>query len=179
LGTFVTVLINSLWFIFPAYVANSSPVIIGGGIPMDLGRNFIDNRRLLGNGKTFRGFFGGILAGMLIGAFQGIIYPFTSLNDPTNNFTTNAYIIRAFFLSFGALTGDLVGSFLKRRINLKRGAPFPIMDQIGFLVFAFLFVVYRFTVPLEYIILLLPLTLFVHLGANIVAYLAGLKSVWY
>lgn len=146
---------------------------------MDFGRDFTDKRRLLGDGKTYRGFIGGILAGMLIGAVQGILYPFTSLNDPANNFTTIAYIIRAFFLSFGALTGDLFGSFLKRRINLKRGAPFPIMDQIGFLVFAFLFVAYRFTVPIEYILLLLPLTLFVHLGANIAAYLAGLKSVWY
>ena len=145
---------------------------------MDFGRNF-RGRRLFGDGKTYRGFLGGIFAGMLIGIVQGILYPYTGLNDPANNFTTITYLIRAFFLSFGALTGDLVGSFLKRRINLKRGAPFPIMDQIGFLVFAILFVAYRFTVPAEYILLLLPLTLFVHLGANIVAYLAGLKSVWY
>ena len=177
--TFISLLVNSLWFIFPAYVANASPVILGGGLPMDFGRNFFDNRRLFGDGKTYRGFLGGILAGMLIGIFQGVFYPFTSLNDPANNFTTMVYLIRAFFLSFGALMGDLVGSFLKRRINLKRGATFPIMDQIGFLVFAFLFVAYRFTIPLEYVLLLLPLTLFAHLGANIVAYLAGLKSVWY
>ena len=84
--TFSSLLVNSLWFIFPDYIANASPVILGGGLSMDLGRNFIDNRRLLGDGKTYRGFFGGILAGMLIGIFQGFLYPFTSLNDPANNF---------------------------------------------------------------------------------------------
>ena len=146
---------------------------------MDFGRHYIDGRRLFGDGKTWRGFFGGFLVGILVGAIQGYIYPHLNLNSPVNDLSSNAYIQRAFLLSFGAVCGDLTGSFIKRRINLKRGAPFPIVDQIGFLVFAFLFVALRFEVPPIYVGILLPLTLFAHIGSNIVAYLAGLKDVWY
>jgi len=146
---------------------------------MDFGHHFIDKRRLFGDGKTWRGFYGGILVGILVGALQGYLYPHIALDSPVNDLTMTAYILRAVLLSFGAGVGDLTGSFIKRRINLKRGAPFPIVDQIGFLVLAFLFAVLRFEVPTVYVLILLPLTLFAHLGANIFAYLAGMKDVWY
>ncbi|MEM0022950.1 MAG: CDP-archaeol synthase, partial [Archaeoglobaceae archaeon] len=42
----------------------------------------------------------------------------------------------ALALAFGAMFGDLVGSFVKRRFNFKRGESFPVLDQISFLVFA-------------------------------------------
>lgn len=179
MASFIAILINSIWFIFPAYIANASPVIFGGGTPIDFGRHYLDGQRFFGDGKTWRGFLGGVMAGILIGTLQGYIYPSLGLNSPVNDLTTTNYIFRAFLLSFGALCGDLTGSFIKRRIKLKRGAPFPIVDQIGFLVLAFLFVALRFEVPLSYVLILFPLTLFLHLGTNIFAYLVGLKDVWY
>jgi len=42
-----------LWliiFILPAYFANSSPVILGGGAPIDLGRKAWDKKRIFGDG---------------------------------------------------------------------------------------------------------------------------------
>ncbi|MFQ6126031.1 MAG: CDP-2,3-bis-(O-geranylgeranyl)-sn-glycerol synthase [Candidatus Heimdallarchaeota archaeon] len=177
--SFIAVLINSIWFIFPAYIANASPVIFGGGAPIDFRRNFLDGQRIFGDGKTWRGFLGGIMSGIIIGSLQGYIYPSLGLDSPVNDLTPIDYIFRASLLSFGALCGDLTGSFIKRRIKIKRGAPFPIVDQIGFLVLAFLFVTLKFETPLSYVLLLIPLTLFLHLGTNIFAYLAGLKEVWY
>jgi len=174
-----TELVNSLWFILPAYLANASPVVLGGGRPLDFGRSFPDKRRIFGDGKTWRGFVGGILVGVIVGIIQGIIYPYISLNAPANNLTVFPYGMRAVLLSIGALLGDISGSFVKRRINLKRGAPFPVMDQIGFLVFAFIITAWRFSVPMMYVIILLPLTFFAHLISNIAAYWAGLKTVWY
>jgi len=179
LASFIAILINSIWFIFPAYIANASPVIFGGGTPIDFGRHFVDNQRFFGDGKTWRGFLGGVTAGILIGTLQGYIYPSLGLDSSVNDLTLIDYVFRASLLSFGALCGDLTGSFIKRRIKIKRGAPFPIVDQIGFLVLAFLFVALRFEVPLSYVLILLPLTLFLHLGTNIFAYLVGLKDVWY
>ena len=82
-------------------------------------------------------------------------------------------------VSVGALTGDLVGSFIKRRLKLKRGAPAPFLDQITFLIFAFLFAAILIIVPLEYVIILIPLTLGMHIVANAVGYLLGLKKVPY
>src|SRR2546427_13302198 len=49
----------AFWFLLPAYVANPMAVVSGGGTPMDFGRTLRDGRRLLGDGKTWRGFAGG------------------------------------------------------------------------------------------------------------------------
>jgi len=49
----------------PAYLANSSAVVLGGGPPVDMGKEFGD-ARLLGDGKTWRGFFGGTLSGFVL-----------------------------------------------------------------------------------------------------------------
>ena len=58
--------IEAIIFIFPAFVANAAPVLLGRGsrfnAPIDGGRYWVDNRRILGDGKTIRGFSGGVLA---------------------------------------------------------------------------------------------------------------------
>ena len=59
--------INSLIFIFPAYVANSSAVIFTGKTPIDGGRKWTDGKPLLGKGKTWRGLIMGIISGTFIG----------------------------------------------------------------------------------------------------------------
>ena len=50
----------AMWFIFPAYCANAAPVIFGGGLPIDVGRVFLDGQPIFGPRKTFRGFFAGL-----------------------------------------------------------------------------------------------------------------------
>src|SRR2546422_10015344 len=45
----------AFWFLLPAYVANPMAVVFGGGTPMDFGRALRDGRRILGDGKTWRG----------------------------------------------------------------------------------------------------------------------------
>src|SRR5437867_4461168 len=63
----------AFWFLLPAYVANPMAVVFGGGTPMDFGRSMRDGRRVLGDGKTWRGFAGGIASGFVLGvAFTAI-----------------------------------------------------------------------------------------------------------
>ena len=50
-------LISAFWYILPAYLANATPVLLGGGKPLDLGLKWLDGERLFGDHKTFRGFF--------------------------------------------------------------------------------------------------------------------------
>ena len=82
-------------------------------------------------------------------------------------------------MGFGALVGDALGSFLKRRLGIGRGKPAPILDQIDFLVVALLFVSLVVNINLEFIIISFVLTLIIHLIANTGAYLLGIKDVWY
>ena len=63
-------IIQALKFIFPAYCANATPVLAGGGTKMDFGKNFVDGKRIFGNNKTFRGFFFGLAIGMFVGSVE-------------------------------------------------------------------------------------------------------------
>jgi len=149
---------RSLWYILPSYVANMTPVLLGGGKPLDLNRRFVDGRRILGEHKTVRGFLSGVITGTLVGCLQG---------RP----------VSGFLLALGAMIGDAFGSFLKRRMGIEAGGSAPLLDQEGFLVFSIL-LAYAFE-PLNWdaILLLLVVTPFLHKGTNVIAYRLGLKGV--
>ena len=68
-GLVLTVL-SALWLFLPAYVSNMMPVFVGGGRPIDGGRAWRDGRRMLGDGKTWRGL---LLAPLVATAFTGIL----------------------------------------------------------------------------------------------------------
>ena len=171
-------ILQALWFILPAYTANGLPVIFGGGPPIDFGKT-INGTRIFGDGKTIRGFIGGVLSGTLVGLTLFYVGPMLNQSIPESqgliDLSYNPII--GVLLSVGALIGDLVGSFIKRRLNLKRGAPAPVLDQITFLVFALLFASILILVPLEYVIILIPLTLGMHIVTNAISWALGLKKV--
>jgi len=151
---------GALYWFFPAYAANGAPILFGGGTPMDHGKILKDGSRLFGDGKTWNGFIAGIVIGTIVGYLQGRIDV-------------------GLALALGAVTGDLLGSFIKRRLHVKHGKPFPFLDQMGFLLMAILFV-YIFATPrLDFIIAILVVTPLAHLGANAAAYKLKLKEVPY
>lgn len=183
-STLTTDILLSLWFILPAYVANASPVLLGGGTPIDLGKKFFDGRRIFGDGKTIRGFISGIFCGFLVGLLQVFVNPtleklieqhVTLLPYQRSLLRTNFII--AILLPMGAMVGDLIGSFIKRRLGLERGAPAPLLDQLDFLIGALLFTSFVFTVPFICVTILLVVTLIIHLLTNALGYILGLKNV--
>ncbi len=209
----VALLIFSLLFIAPAYISNASMVITGGGKPIDGGRYFRDGRRILGDHKTWNGLKGPLYIGIPISFFIFLLFnilwmPISDIiNDATaqgqyllynepkifqyyfigGEFPINflVLIIRIVLASYGAVIGDLIGSFLKRRFDIKSGAPFWIVDQLDFVLIALLFVSIPgfispklFLLPDIFIItFLLILTPAVSIIANTVAYAVGLKNV--
>jgi len=115
----------ALYFILPAYAANATPVVLGGGRPIDCGRKFRDGKPIFGANKTFRGFFLGLAVGTLVSL--GL------------NFVLKYHVLLGFMTSLGALVGDLVKSFIKRRLNLAPGESLPLADQLDFVFGALLF----------------------------------------
>ena len=157
------IIIYPLIYILPAYAANGAPVVFGGGKPLDFGKKFI-GKRIFGSSKTIKGAVAGIITGIIIGAIE---YPF---------FPYMLYISVA--LSIGAIFGDLFGSFMKRRYNIKPGATVPLLDQYGFFVFALLFALPQGHLPSLYgLLFLVLLTGPLHLLTNICANRLKLKSV--
>jgi len=165
----------ALFFIFPAYVANAIPVIVGGGRAIDGGKKMPDGKPIFGSHKTVRGFAAGIVAGTLTGAAQNAALQ--RLNVPSDFVLPFQFSIwLGFAISFGALMGDLVHSFVKRRIGIIEGAPLPIADQLDFVVGAVLFSFLVSPPPLITILIIFVITLPVHLLANFLAYVAGVKK---
>ncbi|MBI5035910.1 CDP-2,3-bis-(O-geranylgeranyl)-sn-glycerol synthase [Candidatus Micrarchaeota archaeon] len=164
-------------FILPAYFANALPVVFGGRTPIDLGNRFTDGFRLLGHGKTFRGFLagvtGGTLAGLALALASGTNIPGYTLEEKT---------AIAFLLSVGTMVGDVAGSFAKRRLGLKQGEKMQLFDRLPFLLFALAFALAGFPalakqVGLDGLAFLIILTLVLHRIFNAIAHHLKLKLV--
>lgn len=184
----LVVIISALWIIAVAYAANAFPPVMRGKRPIDRGKEW-KGRRLLGDGKTIEGFLGGVIFGIFIGAILIFFQPY--ILSLSQQYLTGAALadFNAIFphltieivvlLSFGALLGDLIGSFIKRRIGLKRGQSAPGMDQLGFAVVAMLLVSPFYHFSLEVVLTILIITPVLHVLTNVLGYVLGLKQVPY
>ncbi|MDD2936323.1 MAG: CDP-archaeol synthase, partial [Candidatus Methanomethylophilaceae archaeon] len=54
----VALMLVGLWVFLPAMLPNSAAVVFGGGTKMDFGKSW-RGKRIFGDGKSWRGFFGG------------------------------------------------------------------------------------------------------------------------
>jgi CDP-2,3-bis-(O-geranylgeranyl)-sn-glycerol synthase len=176
---------QALWFFLPAFVANPTAVILGGGTPIDFGKNLSDGQRILGDGKTWRGLVGGTLSG----AFLGLLLagPFLALSS-SSTWSFGSTAAEAFgasaILAFGALLGDLAGAFLKRRMHMPRGAKASGLDQYDFVVGALLvsLLIPAWSVPRFFsgeallgLLAIILITPALHRAVNIVGYRIGKK----
>ncbi|MBU7013577.1 MAG: CDP-2,3-bis-(O-geranylgeranyl)-sn-glycerol synthase [Theionarchaea archaeon] len=166
---------NAVWFILPAWIGNMLACTFGGGRPIDGGRTFVDGNPFLGKGKTVRGLAVGILSAIIVASIQSVM-----------EYTFNP-VIFGFLMGSGAMLGDMVKSFFKRRLNIQSGRPLPLLDQldfvIGALVMYYLFgphVLSNFrALPGVTIAIVVILTPAAHLSLNVLGYKLGLKNVWW
>jgi CDP-2,3-bis-(O-geranylgeranyl)-sn-glycerol synthase len=179
MGTLVSVVAKAFWAMLPAYVPNNVAVLAGGGRPIDAGRSLGD-RRLLGDGKTWRGTAAGTAAGMALALLLN------RLRGPAEDRTGTelpAFSLRAAFgLALGAMAGDVAASFLKRRSGRERGASFPGLDQLDFVVGALGLASavapdwFAETFRRPVVLAVLAMTPVLHVTTNAGAYLLGLKD---
>jgi len=174
----ISCLLAAIWVMLPAYVPNSAAAALGGGTPVDMGKTWSDGRRVLGDGKTWRGFVLGVACGVVVGIAQIVArdaFGFTSL--PAHTLTTVC------ILAFGALLGDMAKSFVKRRLGKESGEEWLIADQYDLVVGSLgLLIVFQYdwfmeNVTLGVFIWILILTPLLHRAANIIGYLIGVKKV--
>ncbi|MFD1570007.1 CDP-2,3-bis-(O-geranylgeranyl)-sn-glycerol synthase [Halorubrum laminariae] len=171
---------TAFWAMVPAYVPNNAAVLAGGGRPIDGGREW-RGARLLGDGKTWRGTAVGTLVGVVLAL------ALNRLNGPASavlgvDLPPLFGLPAAFALAFGAMCGDIGASFLKRRSGRERGAAFPGVDQLDFVVgaLALVFLVDPawatdvFTLPvLAAVVVITPV---LHVVTNVGAHALGLKN---
>lgn len=158
-----TVFAYPLIYILPAYVANGAPVIFGGGKPLDFGKKLM-GKRLFGDHKTIKGLLYGLASGFLLSLIISLFLPYM--------------LVIGVLLTIGTHAGDLLGSFIKRQMNVKPGVNIPIMDQYLFFVVALLFAFPFGHMPSLYgMLFIIILTGLLHRLTNILAHKAKLKDV--
>jgi len=200
----IQVILDSIIFILPLWIGNAAPTILGGGPPIDGGRYWRDGKRILGDGKTIRGFWTGTLVGGIMGGvvgflgsiISGSLYPGIFLRLEYQNFLESSVIfnllailkieilsnslilglISGSLMTFGGLIGDISGSFIKRRSGIERGHSFIFLDQLGFLVLGMIFVYPIIRWPIEWFLVLVPITFIIHIAANLFGYFTGIQE---
>ncbi len=124
-------IIFSFLFFLPAGIANMVPVFaakIPGlkklNYPLDFGKKF-QGKRILGDHKTIRGFVLGILVGTYFAFVEHYFFP--AVYEGVNPLAIG------FLLSFGALAGDSLKSFFKRRAGVASGKSWFPFDQLDYI----------------------------------------------
>ncbi len=171
---FFLLLLRATIIFLPALTANSAPLVLRNLLknhkfrPVDGGRVLRDGRRVFGENKSWEG----VVAGTATGFLVGLVYSWF-LN-------TAVWIAYGLLMGVGAMVGDLLNSFIKRRLRIESGEPFMPLDQLTFLYTAYLFVL-----PLNLIDEFIKtydvlsatcLVLFLHPLTNLIAYWLGLKK---
>jgi CDP-2,3-bis-(O-geranylgeranyl)-sn-glycerol synthase len=127
IAKFMVSLLQVLYLMIPAYVANMAPPLLAKyspwNAPMDFGLS-LDGVRVFGDHKTWAGFVVGVLAALIVGtAMFHIYWPF--------EFSGIGWSL---LVAIGALTGDSVKSFFKRRVGVSPGSLWIPFDQIDYTV---------------------------------------------
>ena len=175
----VSALVVAVWVMLPAYIPNNVAVLAGGGRPIDGGRTW-RGKRLLGDGKTWRGTAAGVAAGAVLALLLNAVHPSVTGSIGIELPAFSPAVVIA--LPAGAMLGDVLASFLKRRSGRERGAAFPGLDQLDFVVGALVLAAIvdwawftgAFTVLV--IAIVLVITPVLHVSTNAIAYAAGLKN---
>ncbi|MFC7059183.1 CDP-2,3-bis-(O-geranylgeranyl)-sn-glycerol synthase [Halovenus salina] len=177
------VVVMAFWAMLPAYIPNNAAVLAGGGRPIDGGRTLGDSR-LLGDGKTWRGTLVGWLAGAVLAV--GLNTLESGASDVLGVDLPTFPLAVALALPLGAMLGDIGASFLKRRSGRERGAPFPGVDQLDFVIGALSLALladalaslswFADTFTLPVLAAVLVMTPLLHVSTNALAYVLGLKD---
>ena len=172
-------ILQPLYFLLPAYFANMAPVIVKNlakplARPIDFGMSW-KGKRILGDHKTWRGLVFGIVFSVLIAFMQRHLLgtragAYLSVID----YTYPALI--GFLLGFGAILGDAVKSFFKRRSNHTPGERFFPFDQCDFVLGAILFSLPFWPFTLSQTLLAIVITIFLHIIVNHIAYATGIRD---
>ena len=167
----ISTILAIFWTFIPAGIANMSPVLFKR---VDF-LNYPVSKKLLGDHKTWRGLFFGILMATIIVFIQKNMFsniPFKLLDYSA----INPLILGPVF-GAGALVGDMVKSFFKRRVGIQPGRSWIPFDQIDWIVGANLLLLTYTNIGIEKIIISIVLMGVLHPLVNFLSYCLKCQKV--
>ncbi|MCA9332913.1 CDP-archaeol synthase [Candidatus Saccharibacteria bacterium] len=173
----------ALWFFLPAGIANASPVFANKipilnkfKTPVDFGKKY-KGQRILGNNKTWRGILFGAFAGGITGLITYFIYPESITYVSLSMFSPalDMFVVGA-SLGTGALVGDSIESFFKRRVGVKPGESWFPFDQTDYIIGGLIFATPFVTLTLRTNLLIFVTWFCAHLFWSYIGFLLKLKD---
>lgn len=170
--------VKCLYFMMPAYFANMAPVIVRKidflDFPLDFNKK-LSKKPILGSHKTFRGVVFGVVFAVIAAYIQFFLYRQEFFRN-LSFFGYQNWLLLGFLMGFGALSGDAIKSFFKRRSGIKPGAKFVPFDQIDFVMGAFMLTLLFFDLTLNIFIASLLLTFVLHIAVNHIAFYLKMRN---
>jgi len=176
----LTYILSCLYFFLPAYLANMTPPLARRAnllnfldIDIDFGKKFL-GQPIFGKHKCWRGAILGILVGLLTALVQGCLYQFPAIQRISLlDYEQINIFLFGFLISGGAIFGDLLFAFIKRRLKMEPGARFVPFDQTNYVIGSAIFLTAIFKIEIMVWITLFILTFLLHIIVNRIGY--GLK----
>ena len=134
--------LQTLWFYVPAMLANMAPIAVQDLNllpsllrPLDGGKSW-RGKRIFGDHKTVRGMLAGLVVGGLAGYGQYVLsaIPAISFISIAPHSDLISAVVIGLLSGIGALGGDAIKSFFKRRLNIAAGKSWALFDQIDFII---------------------------------------------
>ena len=187
----IKILLISLWYLLPAALANHNascgdrvfvpsffkPFLSKLAVPIDFGFKS-DGKEIFGKNKTWRGLVVGILTGIFVAGVQALLFynvDFFRRNTIIDYRTIN-FVLIGILMGGGALVGDLVESFIKRKMNKPSGKPWFPFDQIDWILGAILFSSLIYVPSFKIAVVTVILYILVHLCSDRVVCMMGIKK---
>lgn len=171
-------LLKCFYLMLPAYFANMAPVIVKKidflNFPVDFGKE-LGKKPLFGKHKTFRGIVFGVVFAVIAAYIQYSLYGIEFFRDISFMNYKN-WLLLGFLMGLGALTGDLVKSFFKRRLGIAPGAKFVPFDQTDFVMGALVFMLPVFRLDLKIFSASLLLSFVLHIAVNHIAFYLKIRN---
>lgn len=153
--------------VFARYV----PGLKNWNTPVDFGITH-KGKRLLGDNKRWRGIF----FGTLVGAITNVVLISIAANlEPSIESKIVAFVAGG-LLGFGALAGDAIESYFKRKRGIKPGDSWFPFDQIDYIIGGLILWYPIVQVPLEIVLYIFALYFGLHIVVSYIGFRFGFKD---
>ena len=175
----------AFWFMLPAAAANAAPIfsarlplLRAWDTPLDFGREF-RGHPLFGPHKTWRGLLTGTIVATVILWLQQLLVssvPWAEVFTGNIDYPTLPTLLLGPLFGLGALGGDAVESFLKRRRGTESGGSWVPFDQLDYIIGAVLVTLPFVILTVRQYVLIIVIWSAMHLLSTYIGWKLGLKE---
>ena len=156
--------IELLQLLFLIIIANGAPILVrvvlndGFILAIDFGNKLPDDHLIFGSSKTWRGIFAALFATSVAAWLLGYS------------------LITGLLVAVYAMLGDLLSSFIKRRLAMAPSSAAPFLDQVPESFFPAFMMMQVFNLEISSVILLVLIFIIVELAISHVLYFWGIRK---